>query len=271
MSDARASFERDGFLVIPDFVEHAACDELMARAAELVATCASDDVATFSTTNAQQRDAFFLESGERIRCFFEEEAVTDGVLVVPRDQAVNKLGHAMHDLDPVFDRFSRAPRIAALVAELGLADPRLLQSMVIFKHPRIGGEVTAHQDHTYLWTDPPSVVGLWFALEDATIENGCMRALPGGHREPVRRRFHRTSDSTTTHEILDARPLPEDGYIPLPVKRGTCIVLHGLLPHRSPANRSDRSRQAYTLHVIDGSAHYRDDNWLRRTTPLRGF
>jgi phytanoyl-CoA hydroxylase len=270
MSDARAAFERDGFLVVPDFVEPAACDELMARAAELVTTCASDDIATFSTSDEQQRDAFFLESGERIRCFFEEEAVRDGALVVPRERAINKLGHAMHDLDPVFDRFSRHTRNAALVTELGITRPLLVQSMVIFKHPRIGGEVTAHQDHTYLWTDPPSVIGLWFALEDATIENGCMWALPGGHREPVRRRFHRTSSSTTTHEILDARPLPEPGYIPLPAKRGTCIALHGLLPHRSPANRSERSRQAYTLHVIDGAARYRADNWLQRAT-LRGF
>ena len=271
MSDARAAFERDGFLVVADFVERAACEALMARAAELVADCASDDLATFSTTDEQQRDAVFLESGERIRCFFEEEAVRDGVLVVPRERAINKLGHAMHDLDPVFDRFSRQPRNAALVAELGIVEPLLVQSMVIFKHPFIGGEVTAHQDHTYLWTDPPSVIGLWFALEDATIENGCMWALPGGHREPVRRRFHRTSTSTTAHEILDARPLPEDGYVPLVAKQGTCIVLHGSLPHRSPANRSARSRQAYTLHVIDGCARYRNDNWLQRTTPLRGF
>jgi phytanoyl-CoA hydroxylase len=267
----RSTFERDGFLVIPDFVEPAACDELMARAAELVAACADDDIAIFSTTREQERDAFFLESGERIRCFFEAEALRDGALVVPRERAINKLGHAMHDLDPVFDRFSRHPRNAALVAELGIAQPLLLQSMVIFKHPFIGGEVTPHQDHSYLWTDPPSVLGLWFALEDATIENGCMWALPGGHREPARRRFHRTSSSTTAHEILDERPLPADGYVPLEAKQGTCIILHGLLPHRSPANRSARSRQAYTLHVIEAGAHYRADNWLQRTIPLRGF
>ena len=271
MDHARA-FERDGFLVLPDFVAPAACEQLMARAADLVAACGSDDVAIFSTTREQQtRDAFFLDSGERIRCFFEEDAFRDGALVVPRERAINKLGHAMHDLDPVFDRFSRNPRNAALVEELGVAQPLLLQSMVIFKHPFIGGEVTPHQDHTYLWTDPPSVIGLWFALEDATIENGCMWALPGGHHEPVRRRFHRTAATAAAYEILDARPLPTEGFVPLEAKQGTCIVLHGRLPHRSPANRSPRSRQAYTFHVVDPGAHYRADNWLQRTTPLRGF
>jgi phytanoyl-CoA hydroxylase len=145
--------------------------------------------------------------------------------------------------------------------------------MIIFKQPFIGGEVTAHQDHTFLWTDPPSVTGFWFALEDATVENGCMWALPGGHREPPRRRFRRAAGGGTTFDVLDARALPDEGMVPLEARRGTCVVLHGLLPHRSGANRSPRSRIAYSLHVIDARARYREDNWLQRgpDLPLRGF
>ena len=55
--------------------------------------------------------------------------------------------------------------------------------MYIFKQPNIGGEVTCHQDSTFLYTEPIDIVGLWFALEDATIENGCLWAIPGGHRQ----------------------------------------------------------------------------------------
>ena len=86
--------------------------------------------------------------------FFEAEATGE-----PVERALNKIGHALHDLDPVFDRVSRRPRIAGLVGSLGIARPLLLQSMYIFKQPRIGGEVVCHTDHTYLWTDPPSVTG----------------------------------------------------------------------------------------------------------------
>lgn len=77
----------------------------------------------------------------------------------------------------------------------------------------------------------------------------------------------------TAFEILDDRELPLDGMVPLEAPRGTCVVLHGLLPHRSGANRSARSRQAYSLHVIDARATYRADNWLQRgaALPLRGF
>jgi phytanoyl-CoA hydroxylase len=273
--DLRPSYERDGFLVIERCVDPAACDELQARAGELIRSFQRDTLSIFSTRDqTRTSDAYFLDSGDKIRFFVEEEAVSpDGSLQRPIEQSINKIGHALHDLDPVFSRFSRDPRLAALAAAVGLAQPLLLQSMYIFKQPQIGGEVTAHQDHTFLWTDPPSATGLWFALEDANLDNGCLWALPGGHAEPPRKRFHRTPAGGTAFEILDDRPLPLDGMVPLEVTKGSCIVLHGLLPHRSSANRSARSRHAYSLHLVEAAAHYRPDNWLQRgpNMPPRGF
>jgi phytanoyl-CoA hydroxylase len=72
---------------------------------------------------------------------------------------------------------------------------------------------------------------------------------------------------------LDPAPLPADGLVPLEAAKGTLVVLHGRLPHRSGANLSERSRHAYTLHLIDGTCRYPADNWLRRAPdmPLRGF
>ena len=135
---------------------------------------------------------------------------------------------------------------------------------------RIGGEVVSHNDHTFLWTDPQTVTGFWFALEEATLENGCLWALPGGHRIPPKQRFRRDGHGGTTFDVLDDSPYPEDGLVPLEVPAGTLVVLHGLLPHRSGPNRSDRSRHAYTLHVIDRTAAYPEDNWLQRPAlPLR--
>jgi phytanoyl-CoA hydroxylase len=271
----RERYERDGFLILPDFVPATECDALMARAGEIARDFRADTVSIFSThEQTRTSDDYFLESGDQIRCFFEEEAFTpDGALRQPVERSINKIGHALHDLDPAFARFSRAPRLAALAAELGLARPVLLQSLVFFNQPFIGGEVTPHQDHTFLWTDPPSVTGFWFALEDATVENGCMWASPGGHREPPRKRFRRAAGGGTTFDLLDPRPLPQDGEVPLEARKGTCIVLHGLLPHRSGANRSARSRGAYSVHVVDANAHYPIDNWLQRNAgmPPRGF
>lgn len=274
MTGGRSEYERDGFLVVEDFLDGATCDALVERAGQIVRDFRPETYSIFTTHEQTRRsDAYFLDSGDQIRCFFEEDAFgEDGALRRPVEQAINKIGHALHDLDPVFARASRDPRLAALAASLSLAHPLLLQSMYIFKQPFIGGEVTSHQDHTFLWTDPPSATGFWFALEDATLDNGCLWALPGGHAEPPRKRFHRAPGGGTAYEVLDDRPLPEAGMVPLEAPKGTCIVLHGLLPHRSGANRSPRSRQAYSVHVIDAHAHYRADNWLQRAAlPPRGF
>ena len=74
-------------------------------------------------------------------------------------------------------------------------------------------------------------------------------------------------------EIFDNEPWPENELVPLEVSKGTLILLHGLLPHRSFENRSPLSRHAYTLHLVNAEAKYPSDNWLQRaeTLPLRGF
>jgi phytanoyl-CoA hydroxylase len=271
----RSAFERDGYLVLPGFVPTAACERLRGRMAELVEGFEPGDVTTvFSTTSKRHaQERCFLESGDKVRFFFEEEAFDEtGALRQSKARSINKVGHALHDLDPFFDAFSRQPALAALVAQLGMEQPLLLQSMYIFKQPRIGGEVVCHQDAAFLHTEPVSVLGLWFALEDATTLNGCMYALPGGHRGPLRTRFLREGDATRT-VTLDPTPLPADGLVPLEAPQGTLVVLHGLLPHLSGPNRSERSRHAYALHVIDGRARYSEGNWLQRgpAMPLRGF
>ena len=274
--DGRQRYQQDGFLVLPGFAEPSACDRLVARAQELVAGFDPGGVRSIFTTKEQTRvsDDYFLESGDKVRFFFEEDAfLPDGSLRQAKEPSINKIGHALHDLDPVFDSFSRAPGLAGLAADLEMSQPLLLQSMYIFKQPRIGGEVTSHQDSTFLYTDPMTCVGFWFALEDATLENGCLWALPGGHRLGLRKRFVRAEGGGTRFEVYDETPFPEEEMQPLEVEKGTLVVLHGLLPHRSGPNLSNRSRHAYSVHLVDGAARYPADNWLRRPPemPLRGF
>ena len=145
--------------------------------------------------------------------------------------------------------------------------------MYIFKPPRIGGEVTCHQDSTFIYTEPESCTGFWFALEDATVENGCMHFIPGAHKMPLKQRNFRRDDGKFVIETIDDTPWPEESKLPAEAKAGTLVIFDGRMPHLSGPNLSDKSRHAYTLHLIDQSCHYPANNWLQRGAdlPLRGF
>ena len=274
--DQRAQYQRDGFLILSGFVDTDACDRLRRRAEELVNEFDPSGLISIFSTREQNRrsDDYFLNSGDKIRFFFEEEAfLPDGTLKQSKELSINKIGHALHDLDPIFHRFSRHAKVRELATALGFDKPLLLQSMYIFKQPNIGGEVTCHQDSTFLYTEPTEIAGLWFALEDATIENGCLWAIPGAHRRGLKSRWVRTPSNGMKFDVYDREPWPEDELVPLEVSQGSLILLHGLLPHRSFENRSGRSRHAYTLHLIDAEAKYPADNWLQRSAmmPPRSF
>ncbi len=260
-------YRANGFLVIDGFASDDECDRLRQRAEQLVQEFAPAEVMSIFTTHEQSRvaDEYFLTSGDKVRFFFEENAFTpDGTLKYSKERSINKIGHALHNLDPVFNRFSHSTKIDQLARDLGINNPLLVQSMYIFKQPNIGGEVGCHQDSTFLYTEPIDIAGLWFALEDATIENGCLWAIPGGHKQGLKSRWVRTAEGTMEFKILNENPWLETELIPLEVTKGSLIILHGLLPHKSLENRSAKSRHAYTLHIIGGDANYPADNWLQK-------
>lgn len=268
-------YEEQGFIVLNEIFP---LDEIAAvknRAGEFVDQWAEEGEAHVFTTNDNDRsdDSYFLESAEQIKCFFEEDAFNDqGALVQDRRLCINKIGHALHELDPVFSRFSHQKMLGDILHDLGMQTPEIRQSMYIFKQPNIGGVINWHQDASFFYTTPQSVITLWFAMEDATLENGCLWVEPKGHTGPLRERFN-LDGKQTTMVSLDDTPWPtEDSGQFVEVKAGSLIIFHGKLPHYSAPNRSAKSRQAYTLHVTDGTSEYAKENWLQaKALPLRGF
>ncbi len=271
-SSQLAAWHDTGFLVLPGFKSPADIAAATARAHALVdAFVPSASDSRFSTRDRSLvADAALLASADRVQCFFEEEALDDrGRLQVPQSRAINKIGHALHDRDEVFIAFSHGPALAALATDLGLQQAQVWQSQLIFKQPHIGGEVGWHQDASFFVTTPQTVTTFWFALEDATLDNGCLWVEPGGHRgaRGVLREQYVCDHAAGTlrMQALDATPWPDATQaVPLPVPAGTLVVFSGLLPHYSAANRSAKSRLAYTLHVTDGRATYDARNWLQR-------
>ena len=278
--EQKTSFDEQGFLILPHFKNAAQIAALRARAEALVEAFDPGEQRAIFTTQEQERnvDDYFLDSDDKMRCFFEEEAFdAQGRLRQAKALSINKIGHAMHDLDPVFREFSSGPELAAVARDVGLSRPQVWQSMYIFKQPGIGGEVRWHQDASFFDSDPITVTTFWFALEDATRDNGCLWAEPGGHRGPrgvLRERFVREGRRAWM-ETLDETPWPSVDALaePLEVEAGALVIFHGLLPHYSAPNRSAHSRHAYTLHVTDAASAYSPRNWLQRgpQLPVRGF
>ncbi|KAI0081890.1 phytanoyl-CoA dioxygenase [Panus rudis PR-1116 ss-1] len=274
-------FYRDGYLRLPGFLSQDETEALLTRAKQLLDNFSiADHPLTKFTTNDDNHvgDDYFLTSGDKIRYFLEEDAVDkDGKLNREKQKAVNKIGHGLHELDPVFREATlNNPNIKAVARDLKFhRDPVALQSMVICKQPQIGGEVPEHNDSTFLYTDPPSALGFWIALERCTPENGALSFLPGSHlTSPITKRFVRLPQGGTGFEQLippeQVPPKPEGKYVLEACLPGDLVLIHGSVLHKSERNTSPHTRFAYTFHMIESPpyAKYDEKNWLQPTPEM---
>lgn len=271
---AAEKLKSDGYAIIEDFLTPEEIKALKDRMHEIVAECdPKEHQTTFVTGDKQQGSDYFLNSGDKIAFFFEEKAIdSEGNLTVDKQLSVNKIGHALHCLDPVFSKITQSDKMKDLVKALGFCDPVICQSMYIFKQPRIGGDVVPHQDSTYLATDPPKLIGVWIPLEDALKDNSCLWFYPGSHKEGTHnnRFFIRNPDKSSDPSPLihTNSPLEYDDakFVPAEMKAGSLALIHGDVVHKSAANTSDRSRHAYTFHLFEAEGvQYSKRNWLQPT------
>jgi len=311
-SSQRNFFDTHGFLKVNSFanaLEIHAMKEQMAHLVQHEWLIEDDnkEVAGFSTdAKAQIREQgsndYFLESANKVHFFAEMQCKTlDGTALRPeflvgdnKMNALNKVGHGLHLIHGPFREYTTSNKLKRLVTEcLGWEHPVVPQSMYIFKQAKVGSEVTSHQDSTFLFTEPrQTCLGLWLALDDATIENGCMWVRPGSHREAVRRAFVRNplyfeeGDMTQPHMLfesvhdndddgdrdmkhnssfiswegklpLNSWPPPccglfEAGFVPVECKAGDLLAFPGRLDHLSLANYSSSPRHTFQLHLIEG-------------------
>ncbi|GAA6019357.1 hypothetical protein JCM11491_000907 [Sporobolomyces phaffii] len=292
-SEQKAQFEQDGYLILPSFFTRERASRLLSRSHRLLSEFSLEDhpMTKFVGSGEAQTgkakhvgDSYFLESGDKVRFFFEPAAFgPDGTLNRPKEKSVNKIGHGLALLDEEFRDFTFSEDLKQLARDLGFhRDPRVLQSMIICKNAQVGGKVSSHDDSTFLYTQPLSAMGFWFALEDCTTSNGCLSFVPGSHKvNTINKRLVRVPEErgggTEIVPIegvescgIDWDQDPSVEWKTAECQTGDLVLIHGSVIHRSERNLSDKSRFIYTFHCIEGQgAEWDEHNWLQ--TPGKDF
>lgn len=269
-SEQLERFNKDGYLLIENFLTESECDTLKKACQRIIQEADFSDIpkVIFDTIERKQAsEEYFMGSVDKVRFFFEKGVfAVDGKLNCPKEKCLNKIGHALHDLVPEFKEITFSNKIKGIMKSLELRKPAIIQSMYIFKQPKIGGLVVPHRDSEYMYTEPMKLYGIWIALEDACVDNGCLWFVPGSQQQRTSLRFLKTETDSgfiTAFEGQAPQNKPEE-YIPTPVKKGGLVLIHGDVVHKSAHNHSDRSRHIYTFNVYDtASAIWSPQNWAQ--------
>ena len=174
------------------------------------------------------------------------------------DVPPERLGTEFVRDDPFWLRLVSDPRLLN-IAELFIGpDIALFASHYISKPPRSGKPVLWHQDGSYWPLEPMAVVSLWLAVDDSNEKNGCMKVIPGSHRDEL----SSLRENTTTESVLGSeadRDVDESRAVSLVLSAGDVEVHHPNIMHSSDANRSEYRRCGLTIRYIPTSTRIISD------------
>lgn len=238
---------RDGYLAFTDVMSAAEVAETRDALSELVRRVADCD-------GAEQKGAFWTLPGSRFGIQFEA-----GYAPVAGDPDVElKIRKLMWycEQHPRLEFFAyRHPKIQSVLSSLLGPDSVLFQDMALIKPPFIGSEKPWHQDDAYFAVTPLEMIcGVWIALDEATIENGCMHVLPGGHREGPLKHHHDRDCEIMPDRLQRTNADERAAAVPLPP--GGALFFNGLLPHMTPPNNSPERRRAVQWHYRAASTRF---------------
>lgn len=223
------TYERDGFVVVEDLLSGEQVEALRARVRDY-------------THGGRPTGGIVVQVEPRIR---------RGELQVehPGD-GIRKL-EGLVEADDLFRGLGMHPNIVGIVEQILGPDIKMFRNALLLKPPGVGSAKGMHQDSPYWPIEPMTLCSCWFALDDATAENGCMEVLPGGHRRGPLPHVHVTDDY-----VVDPDSYDKAAAVKAPVRAGGGLFFHSLLPHYTAPNRSDRWRRAIALSYVSARSRY---------------
>lgn len=225
----RAVYARDGFLVVPDLLAPAEVAALRDRVREYTHGDRARDGIVFQTEPRVQRGELSVAHPG------------DGIRKIER----------LVEHDDLFRNLGLHPHIVGIIAALLGPDLKMFRNALLLKPPDVGSQKGWHQDSPYWPIEPMELCSCWFPLDDATLENGCMVVLPGGHRRGPLPHLRVPDDF-----VMDPACFAEEDGVACPMKAGSGLFFHSLLPHYTAPNRSDHWRRAIALSYMSSRSRY---------------
>jgi ectoine hydroxylase-related dioxygenase (phytanoyl-CoA dioxygenase family) len=222
-------YEEQGYVVIPDVVP---ADELRALLERL------------------DEYAYERRAAGEVRIQIEPRVVRGEMQVARRGDAVRKM-EGLVEHDDLFRKLGLRPNIVAMVASLLGPDLKMFRNAVLMKPAGVGSAKGMHQDSPYWPIEPMALASMWIALDPATLENGCMTALPGSHRGGPLPHVHVTDDYIVEESEYDASKV-----VAIPMPAGAGLLFHSLLLHGTAPNTSPNPRRAITLSYMSSQSRY---------------
>ena len=170
---------------------------------------------------------------------------------------VQRVGHGLHVDDEEFRRFVFAPAIASVLEQVIAPPVKVVLSVVVYKQPNQAvGYYPWHQDAVYVRTEPLSLVNTFIALDDMTVENGCLYVAPGSHRLGLEHHPHEPTHISIEDNSpgYKHREFNSEDVVALTIEQGSVVILPGTTYHKSEVNRTGKPRRSLLFDSVSGRA-----------------
>ena len=179
-----------------------------------------------------------------------EPRVTRGELKVDQPgDGIRKL-KGLVEGDDLFRKLGLNENIAGIVEQVLGPDIKIYSNVLLLKPPDVGSQKGWHQDSPYFPIRPMALCCCWFALDDATVENGCLAVLPGWHKKAL------PHVKVTDDYVIEEGYCDSSGGVLAPVKAGDGVFFHSLMPHYTAPNHSKKWRRAIALRYMSSKSQY---------------
>lgn len=215
---------------------------------------------------------------ETARIFRGQRGTLEGLVKVDDDEPDTEVLkkyvaiHFPHKISPVIRRYLSHPKVVDVLTNVVSPNVKCMQSMLFVKAPGKAGQAW-HQDEYFIPTRDRSLVGAWVAIDDATVDNGCLWIIPGSHQPGfIRPRVANHSDEYADVDTIDVSEFDSSAMVPVEVKSGSVVFFNGYVLHSSQRNKTpDRFRTALVNHYMSAESMlpWDQDGKLPPTEDLR--